>query len=216
LQARYARISLEVLAVSRTVAQANTSVELEQAVPFPRLRAGCALLIEAHERAIRRTAERKEARRWTPVEDEILRLGFREGRSVGELAERLGRTPLVVKNRWPRSVYSKSPISGGLRLNSRALRSRAKRHSNPWAHPREPKLDKGPEIDSTIRSCDSSEEEEIDAWIDEMNRHEEMAAIAQQEHEERLDEWERAEEAWQEHLRGEVPAAAELAAEDAA
>lgn len=156
------KLSPNIVAVIRTAAKANSYSELEMAIPFLRFCAVCALLVEAHERAVKQAAVREEARRWRPGEDEILRLGFREGRTVGELADQLGRTPLVVKKRLaalgllkiadirratpgepPTSVADKGPFEpDGLSVD--------------------PEPDEGPEINLAVHSCDSSEDELYD------------------------------------------------------
>jgi hypothetical protein len=176
-----AKIHPQILAVFRTAAKANSYAELETAVVFSRLRSACASLVEAHERAAKQAAERKEARRWTPGEDEILRLGFREGRTVGELADQLGRTPLVVEKRLaalgllkiadirratpgepPTSVADKGPLEPhGLSLN--------------------PEPDKGPEINLAVHSCDSSEDELYDRYAEELTRDQVEADRAREE-----------------------------------
>ena len=175
------KLSTPILAVFRTAAKANSYPELESAIPLSQLRAVCALLVEAHERGVKQAAERKEARRWTPTEDEILRLGFREGRTVGELAEQLGRTPLVVEKRLaalgllkiadirratpgepPTSVADKGPLEPeGLSVN--------------------PEPDKGPEINLAVHSCDSSEDELYDRYVEELAREQAEADRAREE-----------------------------------
>lgn len=66
---------------------------------FEALSGACRDVVESHDRARRRAAERRAARSWTTGEDEILRRGFGEGRTVGELAEELERTPLAAEKR---------------------------------------------------------------------------------------------------------------------
>src|SRR4051812_19630668 len=73
--------------------------ELENVVPYAILQQTIHQLLEALSRAVQRAAERKEPRRWTPAQDEVLRVAVRERRSIGELAEQVERTPLAVKNR---------------------------------------------------------------------------------------------------------------------
>lgn len=211
------KLSPEILAVFRTVAKANSYSELETAVPFWRLRAASVLLVEAHERAVKQAAERKEARRWTPTEDEILRLGFREGQTVGELAEQLGRTPLVVKNRL--ATLGLLKIANIRRAPTEQPNTSPAREIpfEPTAASVNPQPEKGPDTEPTIGTGDTTDDEQIDSWVDHMNREQEdLAAIAQQEHEERLEEWERADESWQAFLRDEAAAGTQLASEDAA
>jgi hypothetical protein len=165
-----AKTNPQMLAVFRSAAKANSYAELETAIPFQRLRATCAELVEGHDRAVKQAAERKEARRWTSLEDETLRLGFREGRTVGELAEQLGRTPLIVENRLAKlgilkiANIRRSPIEQPQTLSPHEIPLEPT-GNRTIAEPR-----KLTEITSAIRSCDSSEDELLDRHAEELAR----------------------------------------------
>jgi hypothetical protein len=165
-----AKINPQIQAVLRTAANANSYPKLEKAISFPRLRATCVELVEAYERAAKRAAERQEARRWSPREDEILRVGFRERGSVGELAEQLGRTPLVVEKRL---------VTLGLLKIAHIRRAPIEDSKTPASREtplppatkainREP--ENGPEVNLSIQSCDSGEDELLDRHAEELAR----------------------------------------------
>jgi hypothetical protein len=169
--------------------------ELETLVPYAILQQTIHQLLEAHNRAVQRAADRKEPRRWTPAQDEVLRLAVQERRSIGEMAEQVERTPLAVKNRLI--------VLGLLRIaNIRPSSSAPPGGSVPAKTTLEPverrvdaKADESPETSLRSCSCDSNEDELCDRSVDELARQQAEAERAKEEElQTQLEEWEAAAE----------------------
>jgi hypothetical protein len=191
-----AKTNPQMLAVFRSAAKANSYAELETAIPFQRLRATCAELVEGHDRALKQAAERKEARRWTLAEDETLRLGFREGRSVGELAEQLGRTPLIVENRLAKLGILKIAHIRRAPLKGPTTAPVPETPLEPAGDPINPDTDRVLEINSAINSCESTEDELYDRYAEELAREQAEADRAREEEfQTELEEWQAAADA---------------------
>jgi hypothetical protein len=92
------RLRPETESVFRKAKETSNYVQLEQTVPFALLHQTINHLVDDHDRGVDLARERKLARTWTPQAEEHLRHGWKDGSTIGELANELDRAPKAVEH----------------------------------------------------------------------------------------------------------------------